>query len=599
MHSIADAMAYNEKMRASGMHRYAAIRATTPVLTSGISPNVLAAFKDKLQGTLGENFTLESSGMGGSGVADGAPGLLLSPAKRQSATPPGLFFSDKANAPVLKPGSAVAVSLVQGDIEMNAIGTLTYSDPSGRFLIFGHPMMAMGPTNMPLGEAYVTWTHVSIERAFKDGVRLNTLGTLTQDRAAACGGSFNERADMIPVRVKVKDTDLGTEKELRFEVIRHPDYTPILIAMGMAQASQQVLDRQMGGTMKLSYHIEGAGLKEPLRRTNYYSDDSNVVFNGAFDIVPVANLLQTNIYRDVTITKADLVVEITRNRVNASIDDAKIVWDKEKIDNAEGSDSDAVADPPAISTEGATSGESEGSEPDDATRMREARRMQGGEPTPPQQTPGQSPMPPSIMGGVMGMMPNMADIPTFTPGEEIKVRVRLQPYRTDPVWREFAIEVPEDFPSGNTMIMVHGGGDLISPSEVNGKGRSLMGMGPTIDVKEHDLDSILDQVLQWPLNNELLLTLVRPFDPTQPQELTTVTPSSGPAPASSEKPDDKIDAKYQMEWVIYNGFMLPVNIMTADEQVKAAEQKKQMEDAKKQMLEGVKEGEGSARRTYN
>jgi hypothetical protein len=164
--------------------------------------------------------------------------------------------------------------------------------------------------------------------------------------------------------------------------------------------------------------------------------------------------------------------------------------------------------------------------------------------------------------------------------------VRLQPFRTDPVWREFTIDVPGDFPSGSTMILVHGGGDLISGSEINGKGRNLMGMGPSIDVKEHDLDSIIDQVQNWPLNNELLLTLVRPFDPTQPQVLTTITPTVGPAP-TPDKAEDKLDTKYQMEWVIYNGFMLPVQIMTKEEQAKAQQMKATMEQAQKDMKEGA------------
>jgi hypothetical protein len=159
------------------------------------------------------------------------------------------------------------------------------------------------------------------------------------------------------------------------------------------------------------------------------------------------------------------------------------------------------------------------------------------------------------------MDPNAGlNLPTFMPGDVIRVKVRLQPYRTEAVWREFNVKVPADFPAGNTMVVVHGGGDLISPSELNGKGRSLFSMGPVIDLQSHDLDSVLEQILQWPVNNELLVTLVRPYDPAQAQQLGQ-NPSSSP---DADKPDDKVDAKYQMEWVIYNGFMLPVNIVISE-----------------------------------
>jgi hypothetical protein len=146
--------------------------------------------------------------------------------------------------------------------------------------------------------------------------------------------------------------------------------------------------------------------------------------------------------------------------------------------------------------------------------------------------------------------PPAADIPTFKPGDTIRVKVRLQPYRTDALWRAFEIKVPEDFPAGSTSLVVHGGGDLISYSELGGKGSSLFGFGPIIDVQERDLDTILDQILTWPKNNELVLTLQRPYDPTAATQLGE----------EKVKPEDHVDSVYQMEWVIYNGFSIPVNI---------------------------------------
>jgi hypothetical protein len=297
------------------------------------------------------------------------------------------------------------------------------------------------------------------------------------------------------------------------------------------------------------------GLKEPLRRTNYYSDDMDVVVNAAYEVAPISNLLDTNIYRDVKVTKVEVMIEITRNRINASIDDAKIVWEKPEAQPGEQTltpppgDQSLPVEAPKVGADNPTSN----------------ARAQGDQPTPPQDGQASATVP----GGVVappGMIAMPVDIPTFKPGDTIRVKVRLQPYRTDPVWREFSINVPSDFPAGSTMIVVHGGGDLISMSELSGKGRSLFGMGPAIDVKEHDLDSVLTQITEWPLNNELLITLVRPYDPAQAQQLGQQQQATGEA----SPVENKIDAKYQMEWVIYNGFMLPVNIVTA-EQPKAAE----------------------------
>lgn len=588
-----EALRFNETMRARGLHRYAAVRASTPVYCTGVAPQVLSRFKPELDRLFGDRFTLMQH-PGGSG-AEAAEALAK--AEGQPGGAPGLLLLDSKPAPPLKPGDAVAVSLMQGDIEMSAIGTVTYSDASGRFLCFGHPMLAVGDTNMPVGKGYITWTHKSIERAFKDGVRLDTVGTLSQDRAAACGGRFDQAADLVPVKVKIRDIDLGLNRTMAFSVMRHADFTPMLVAMGMAQAATQVLDRQPGGTLKLSYMIEGAGLKEPLRRTNFYCDDSDVIFAAALEVLPITSLLHTNIYREVKVTGIEVMLEITRNRVNASIDDASIVWDKDKEKAAD----DGTPVEPQPATEGAPAqggGEVPGPEPGPAPTLpgsggaEHYRRYWSGERSsdshnrllllgerliqgaqvppdaPPQEAPGQQAAPPPSLNPMMSPMPSI-DMPTFAPGEDIRVRVRLQPYRTDPVWREFKVTVPEDFPNGSTTILVHGGGDLISPSELTGKGRALFGMGPVIDVKEHDLDSVLNQIMEWPLNNELLVTLVRPYDPAAPQELGVQ--------GDAEKPDQKVDAKYQMEWVIYNGFMLPVNIVSKDVQAQQAKAREQQE----------------------
>jgi hypothetical protein len=131
------------------------------------------------------------------------------------------------------------------------------------------------------------------------------------------------------------------------------------------------------------------------------------------------------------------------------------------------------------------------------------------------------------------------------------------------------------------MVVVHGGGDLVSMSELGGKGRSLFGMGPIIEVEDRDLDNILTQIIEWPTNNQLLVTLVRPYDPAAAMEL---------GGSDSEQPDDKVDAVYKMEHVIYNGFMLPVNIITDEMEA----QQQAMEEAMAEEAAAMENGNGEA-----
>jgi len=600
---------YNDAMAARGIERYAAVPATTPVYFSGISPAVMDLYRDDLQELLGDRFTLMEMPVGSAGDE----GLFL----REDSNKTGLFLHETSNEPPLKGGDACAVSFVEGDIEMSGIGTVTYTDTDGRFLIFGHMMMGEGNTNFPIGLAYITWVHSSIMRAFKQGVRLNTLGTITKDHAAGCGGSFDVEPDMIPVLFKINDADLGTSETMRYRVVRHRDYTPILLSMALSQAATELMDRRPGGTLKLSYHIEGVGLKEPMRRTNYFFDDSNVIMNGAFELMPIADLLANNVYRDVEISKINVLAEITRNRINASIDEAEILPDEpEKTDedaeveeSAEEQIEEAEAEANIIEKIKTKILEQEVQpEPEVQPEHNEtafSRRLQSGptaehapwasrlraqaqprpKPSSPrpatrlQQNPNVQEEPEVIAPTDAAMVEYLDEIPTYHPGETIRVKVRLQPFRTDTVWREFSIQVPEDFPSGSTMLYIHGGGDLMSWSELGGKGRSLWGFGPLIDTTDFDLDKIIDQIVDAPLNNELLVTLQRPYEYIDPTLVELDENGEQVSLAEDEEePEPFVDEKYQMEWVIYNSYMLPVNILTPEDEAELEEMAEELEE---------------------
>jgi len=564
----ATALAYNDRMRAAGENSYAAVAAKTPFYFSGISPSVMSDYGPALREMLGERIEVMEVPMG---KARDQGLLLLEPGDA-----PGLFQYEKTEIPPLLPGDACVATLAEGDVELYGIGTVTYTDTDNRFLIFGHSMFGEGQTFMPIGKGYITWVYGSIIRGFKAGVRLNTVGVITQDHSAACGGSFDLEPDMIPVRLKLKEMDYGNSVPKRFKVVRHKDYTPMLVSLGLNQAATEVLDRRPSGTLKLSYHIEGVGLKEPLRRTNYYYDDLVVFSSGTYEILPLADLLANNIYRDVKSTKVDILAEITSNRINASIDDAEFIEDEEDegvvlhfndyvieedseaVDENNGGDGEEGESEPAV----------EPTAPADAAfdfGTRRFARLYEAQQAPPVEEE-MVPVDP-----YMEMAPT-DDIPTYQPGDTIRIKVCLQPYREDPVWREFSIQVPDDYVSGSTSLYIHGGGDLISFSELGGKGRMLFGMGPIIELEDRDLDSILDQIVTAPLNNELVLTLARPYDYNAEME-----GANGNGDDDEEEPEPTTDAVYQMEWVIYNSWMLPVNILTEEDAAEMEEMEAEAE----------------------
>src|SRR5262245_50654619 len=79
---------------------------------------------------------------------------LLAPL-RLAAVPGGKTGKTQSAPAVLEPGSAVAVDLVRGDMQMAAIGTVTWRD-GDQVLIFGHPLFQSGAVKLPLSSAEIT-----------------------------------------------------------------------------------------------------------------------------------------------------------------------------------------------------------------------------------------------------------------------------------------------------------------------------------------------------------------------------------------------------------------------------------------------------------
>ena len=100
----------------------------------------------------------------------------------------------------LKPGDAVGVMLVGGDLQLGATGTVTHVD-GDRVYAFGHPMYNLGPTEFPMTRAYVYTVLPSLFSSMKLSSTGEVIGTVLQDRATAIAGKLGAGPRMIPVTV--------------------------------------------------------------------------------------------------------------------------------------------------------------------------------------------------------------------------------------------------------------------------------------------------------------------------------------------------------------------------------------------------------------
>jgi hypothetical protein len=129
----------------------------------------------------------------------------------------------------LEPGAAVAVELMRGDLQLAAIGTLTYRD-GDRLLIFGHPLFQSGEVRLPLATASITTVVASQLSSFKVGSSGLPVGVLTQDRRAAMAGRLGQAPRLLPLGVRV--TTAGrAQQSFHFESVEDRAILPRLVAL--------------------------------------------------------------------------------------------------------------------------------------------------------------------------------------------------------------------------------------------------------------------------------------------------------------------------------------------------------------------------------
>jgi hypothetical protein len=223
----------------------------------------------------------------------------------------------------LVPGSAMGVALVRGDVNVAAIGTLSYR--RGRqFLAFGHPMFGFGEADYMLTTSYVHTVVRGQRIPFKEGIIGSVVGVVSQDRVAAIGGEVGRFPRVFNVMATVNDVETGRMVRMSAQMIRRGDLVQILAPLVVLAALDRAWDAFGGGTAEVKMTLRGGGLPGPVERTNMFYSARDVGVAAVLDVPEAIRLLFNNEHAQ--IVPSDLKVEVTlrRERVTSTIAEAAV-----------------------------------------------------------------------------------------------------------------------------------------------------------------------------------------------------------------------------------------------------------------------------------
>jgi hypothetical protein len=266
---------------------------STPLVMNGFDPDSVSALTSAF-GAAGFTPVL------GGAMAQGAPELK------------------KMTGP-LREGDAIGVSLVGGDLEMGATGTITHID-GDRIYAFGHPFFNLGPSQFPMTRAYVYTMMPSLMSSFKISSMGEVIGTMQQDRATAIAGTLGSGPATLPMTVTLQSQreDGKSDRSFTFNVANDQVFTPLLTYVALANTLSSY-ERQFGAatfSIKSRAQIKG---HDDLTLEDVFTGD-NAALGAATAIAGPITMLLSNDREPITVSGLNVTIDATESSRTSTIE---------------------------------------------------------------------------------------------------------------------------------------------------------------------------------------------------------------------------------------------------------------------------------------
>ena len=267
----------------------------------------IAAFADRPADVQAFGLPASAAGQMGALLRPIATPLMLSGMDAASSDLVSSMFRDAGFTPVLsggsarsgdlapeteplRPGDPVGVSLLGGDSEMGATGTVTHIDGDTVYA-FGHPFFNFGPTAFPMTRAHVYATLPSLMSSFKIATMGDVIGTMRQDRATAISGTLGKGPAVIPITVTL-DSDRAPTRTFRYTAVNDQLFTPLLTYVALFNTLGSY-ERQFGA---MTFTVKGKATFDKhadLAYEDIFTGDGTIAAASAYVAGPITMLSPT------------------------------------------------------------------------------------------------------------------------------------------------------------------------------------------------------------------------------------------------------------------------------------------------------------------
>ncbi len=257
----------------------------------------------------------------------GFPSRVLDAARRifgplgfQPAAAGGQLAADKPLVAdlSLREGDAVALQLITGDLDVSAVGTVTYVD-GDKILAFGHPLYNLGSVSYGMAKAKVITVVPTLDNPFKMAVAGSPVGSFAQDRSAGALGFLGRAPRTVPLNINLIG-DGGALREFKLNLTADKLLTPLLMNMAVSA----ILTGENRSQGDLTLELEGDLYLEGGTSVHLADMFSGNLDAAATDLSGLATavtyFLTNNEFGDVGLNRIDLNVRVVEQIKRAQLE---------------------------------------------------------------------------------------------------------------------------------------------------------------------------------------------------------------------------------------------------------------------------------------
>ena len=216
----------------------------------------------------------------------------------------------------LKPGDAIGVTFVSGDMLLGGTGTVTHID-GDHVYAFGHPMYNLGPTQFPMTRAYVYTVLPSLFSSTKLSTTSEVIGTLLQDRATTIAGKLGAGPALIPVTLTL-EAERGSRRTFNFGVVRDQLFTPLMTYSALVNTLLSY-ERQNGTA---TFAVTGSAVLKDhgvVTFDNLFSGGDSPAISAAASVIAPVTALVNNDDEAIEIERLDLTMKTSEEPRTATL----------------------------------------------------------------------------------------------------------------------------------------------------------------------------------------------------------------------------------------------------------------------------------------